>query len=212
MVAMASTTLRANAVRLRWLAFCAVAGLVLISDQLSKLWIDQQFALAWTGAPVAPYAPPTPVVGDFVRIAKTYNDGGIFGLFGSSAPLLAVASLLVIGLIVWYEARTASEGPLLLTLILGLLLGGALGNLIDRIRLGYVIDFVDMGIGSWRFYTFNVADSAISVAIAGLILVGLFGERLGFGMEGGARPPQERSPGDGPGDAPASHSQVGPQG
>jgi signal peptidase II len=208
---MASTTLRANAVRLRWLVFWVIAGLVLVGDQLSKLWIDRQFALAWTGAPVAGYAQPTPVLGDVVRIAKTYNDGGIFGLFGSSAPLLAVASLLVIGLIVWYEARTASEGPLLLTLILGLLLGGALGNLIDRIRLGYVIDFVDMGIGSWRFYTFNVADSAISVAIAGLILVGLFGERLGFGMEGGVRPSQERSAGDGPGDVPASHSQVGPQ-
>jgi len=65
-----------------------------------------------------------------------------------------------------------------LTVALGLLLGGALGNFIDRIRYQHVIDFVDMGIGSWRWYTFNVADSAISIALLLLILMSLFGERL----------------------------------
>jgi signal peptidase II len=212
MEAMASTTPRDRTVRLRWLTFGLVAALVLVGDQLSKLWVDQRFGLAWTGSPVAGYARPTPLVGDFVRIAKTYNDGGIFGLFGSSAPLLAAASLVVIGLIVWYQARTAGDGPMLLTLILGLLLGGALGNLIDRIRLGYVIDFVDMGIGSWRFYTFNVADSAISVAIAGLLLLGLFGERLGLVASGTAPSPPEGSRAREAADLPAGHSQVGPQG
>src|SRR5262249_15847876 len=52
-----------------------------------------------------------------------------------------------------------------LTVTLGLLLGGALGNLLDRLRLGYVVDFVDLGVGSVRWYTFNVADTAISIAI-----------------------------------------------
>ena len=63
----------------------------------------------------------------------------------------------------------------LTTVALGLLLGGAIGNLIDRIRFGYVIDWVDMGIGSWRFYTFNVADSAISIAIVLLLAAAIFG-------------------------------------
>jgi signal peptidase II len=53
---------------------------------------------------------------------------------------------------------------------LGLLLGGALGNMLDRLRLGYVLDFVDVGIGDLRFYTFNAADSAISCAIVLLLL------------------------------------------
>jgi len=63
-------------------------------------------------------------------------------------------------------------------LTLGLLLGGAVGNLIDRVVRGYVIDFVDMGIGTLRFYTFNVADSAISVAIALLLALSLLGDRI----------------------------------
>jgi signal peptidase II len=59
-----------------------------------------------------------------------------------------------------------------------LLLGGAIGNFIDRIRFGYVIDFVDMGVGDKRFFTFNVADSAISIALLLLIILALFHERL----------------------------------
>ena len=69
----------------------------------------------------------------------------------------------MIGLIVVYEWREGTRSWLL-TLALGLLLGGAIGNFIDRLRFGYVIDFVDMGIGDSRFYTFNVADAAISIA------------------------------------------------
>ena len=100
------------------------------------------------------------VVGTWVRLIFSRNDGALFGLFGSSATLFAIGSLAVLGLIIWYHAR--SPRSLLLSVALGLLLGGALGNLIDRLRLGYVVDFVDMGIGTLRFFTFNVGDSAIS--------------------------------------------------
>jgi signal peptidase II len=58
----------------------------------------------------------------------------------------------------------------MLSVALGLLLGGALGNMADRFRIGYVVDFVDVGIGDLRFYTFNIADSAISLAILLLLL------------------------------------------
>ena len=91
--------------------------------------------------------------------------------------MLALSSSVVIIAIVAYEYREGIRMPLL-TLALGLLLGGALGNFIDRIRYGHVIDFVDMGIGDWRWYTFNVADAAISTALLLLILLALFGERL----------------------------------
>jgi signal peptidase II len=72
----------------------------------------------------------------------------------------------------------------ILTLTLGLLLGGAVGNFIDRLRYGYVVDFVDIGIGSRRFYYFNVADSAVTVAI--LLMLGLWflAPYLGIQMPG----------------------------
>ena len=105
------------------------------------------------------------------RLIFSRNDGALFGLFGSSATLFAIGSLAVLGLIVWYHAR--SPRSLLLSIALGLLLGGALGNLIDRVRLGYVVDFVDMGIGTLRFFTFNIGDSAISTAILLLLILAL---------------------------------------
>jgi len=164
-------------IRLRWLVFFGLAGLIIVVDQLSKMYIDANFQLA-SPAAVPGGTQPTPIIGDFIRIAKSYNDGGIFGLFGDSAIVLALASTVVIGLIVVYMWRDGTRGPWLLTIALGLLLGGALGNFIDRIRYQHVIDFVDMGIGDWRWYTFNVADAAISISLVLLIVLTLFGDRL----------------------------------
>ncbi len=167
-----------DAARRRWLLFAGLAIGVLVADQLSKLWVDANFALA------SPYAlpgignQPTPIIGELVRIAKSYNDGGIFGIFGSSAPVLAVASLAVMFMIVWYHQREGLKGHWLLTVALGLVLGGALGNFADRARIGHVIDWVDMGIGGIRWYTFNIADAAISISIVLFIGLALFGNRL----------------------------------
>ncbi len=163
--------------RRRWLLFLGLAAIVAAADQASKLWIDANFPVASPDA-MTGSTDPTPVVGDIVRIAKSYNTGGIFGLLGNSAPVLALASTIVIALIVFYQAREGIRAHWLLTVALGLLLGGAVGNLIDRVRLGAVIDFVDVGIGNIRWYTFNVADSAISMAILLLLVLTLFGERL----------------------------------
>jgi len=163
-------------VRWRWALFIGLALLVIVVDQITKAYIDANFQLASTH-PVGNGDAPTNVIGDWVRIAKSYNSGGIFGLLGNSAAILALASLVVIGLIVVYEWREGTRSWLL-TVALALLLGGAIGNFIDRIRVGYVVDFVDMGIGSSRFYTFNVADSAISIALVLLIVIAFFGKRL----------------------------------
>ena len=157
----------------RWAAFLGLAAIVAVADQLTKAWVVQAFPQ------------PTEIVGDLLRITIVHNTGGIFGLFGDSAALLAAASTVVIALIVLYQAREGMRQHWLLSVALGLLLGGAVGNLIDRLRLGYVIDFVDAGVGGFRWYTFNVADSAISMSIVLLIGLALFGERLA------ARPSQE---------------------
>ncbi len=143
---------------------------MIVADQLTKLWV------------VATFPQPTRIVGDLLRIVIVHNTGGIFGLFGDSAALLALASTVVIALIVVYQAREGVR-HWLPTVALGLLLGGAIGNLIDRLRLGYVVDFVDVGIGDLRWYTFNVADSAISTAILLLIVIAVFGQRLGLAAE-----------------------------
>ena len=84
-------------------------AIVLIADQLTKAWVDASFALASPfAAPRDRRSAPTPSLGDLVRIAKTYNDGGIFGLAGDSALLLAAASMVVIAIIV---ARAGAPGP-----------------------------------------------------------------------------------------------------
>ena len=159
----------------RWVLFAGVATLVVIADQASKAFVDANFREAWTRTAVEGYADPTPVLGEFVRIAKSYNEGGIFGLFGQAAPLLAVASLAVIGFIVVYQARHGGASRFL-TLVLGLLLGGAIGNLIDRLRSSNgVVDFIDIGINDMRWWTFNVADMAVSTG-AFLLAWVLWGE------------------------------------
>jgi signal peptidase II len=139
--------------RRRWPLFAALAGAIVATDQLAKALVTGSLA---PGESVE-------VVGETVRIVFGQNTGALFGLFKDNAAMFGVVSLVVVGLIVLYHARAAAS--LYLTITLGLLLGGAIGNLIDRLRLGYVVDFVDVGIGALRFYTFNVADSAISLAI-----------------------------------------------
>jgi signal peptidase II len=158
-----------TAVRGRWLLFVGLAAAVVVADQASKAWVRASLVYGDR---------PTPVIGDLVRLLYSQNRGGIFGLFGDSATLLGLASLGVIGLIVLYMAREGVRSHWLLTVALGLLLGGAIGNLIDRLSLGFVIDWVDMGIGTWRWYTFNVADAAISTSLLLFVLIGLFGERI----------------------------------
>lgn len=153
--------------RSRLALFTGLAIGIAVVDQLLKAWIVANFEVNRV----------VPIWGEFARIAVTHNTGAIFGMFRDQAPIFALFSLGVIGLIVWYESRVG--GSLLATLALGLLLGGALGNLADRLRLGYVVDFVDLGIGTWRWYTFNVADMAISASIVLLLLMAIWPTKRG---------------------------------
>jgi signal peptidase II len=146
----------------RWATFVGLAVAIVVVDQAAK------------SAVVSSLAPgqSTPLIGDLVRIVYGQNTGALFGLFKDNAAMFGVVSLVVIGLIVGYHARAAASPYL--TVTLGLLLGGAIGNMLDRLRLGFVVDFVDAGIGATRFYTFNVADSAISLAILLLLLAAVW--------------------------------------
>jgi signal peptidase II len=152
-----------------WPLFAALALIVFALDQLTKSWIVANIRL---GQPVQ-------IVGDYLRLSLSHNNGALFGLFRDQAPVFAIFSVVVIGLIVWYQSRVGQS--LVATTALGLLLGGAFGNLADRLQYGYVIDFVDAGIGTFRWYTFNVADASISCAIVLLILLALRPEGLELG-------------------------------
>jgi len=145
--------------RAHWAVFLGLAGTIVVLDQLTKAWLVSNFAPGQSAE----------VVGDLVRLVFGQNSGALFGIFRDQALLFALASIGVVGLIVAYHGRAGRS--LYLSIALGLLLGGAIGNLIDRLRLGYVIDFVDVGIGNLRFYTFNIADAAISTAIVLLLAV-----------------------------------------
>jgi signal peptidase II len=136
-----------------WLVFFGLAGIVVVLDQLTKAILVANLD---PGEVVA-------VLGDYVRLVFSQNTGALFGLFRDQALLFAAASIGVVGLIVYFHGQ--AERSLYLSIALGFLLGGAIGNMADRIRLGYVVDFVDIGIGGFRWYTFNVADAAISTAI-----------------------------------------------
>lgn len=168
----------------RWGLFLGVAAVVVLLDQATKLWVDASFDLASRAIPSGQPGGPTQVVGDLLRISKTYNDGAIFGLFEAIAPLMALLSLLVIAGITWFQWRHGATGGPLVTLGLGLLLGGAIGNLIDRVRIGQVIDFVDMGIGAFRWYAWNVSDAAIFLGILTLFVAALLGDRASGSANG----------------------------
>jgi signal peptidase II len=136
-----------------WPVFIGLAGLIVVLDQVTKAWLVSFLA---PGESV-------PVAGDWIRLVHSQNNGGLFGLLRGQAALFGLVSLVVVALIVLYHARAKPSRYLSITL--GLLLGGAIGNVVDRFRLGYVVDFVDAGIGTLRWYTFNVADTAISFAL-----------------------------------------------
>jgi signal peptidase II len=153
--------------RARWPLFLALAATVFVVDQVTKAMLVA--LLPAEGQRLA-------VVDDLVRLVNSHNSGALFGLFKDQALLFGLVSVGVVALIAWYHGTSGRNT--LLSIALGLLLGGALGNMLDRLRLGYVVDFVDIGIGDLRWYTFNVADSAISCAIVLLLLSAVLPSRF----------------------------------
>jgi signal peptidase II len=145
------------AAKMKFLA--VVAGGVLILDQATKALVLEHLAL---GASL-------PVVPGFFDLTHVHNPGGAFGFLATMSPLVRAAvfivfSLIAAGLILWFYLQTPLAQRLL-AFGLALIFGGALGNLIDRVRFGVVIDFLDLYIGDLHWPAFNVADSAITVGV-----------------------------------------------
>lgn len=120
---------------------------------------------------------PREVVGDWVRLTLVFNRGAAFGLhLGPYSREIFLVLTLVALAVLWRLFRTARPGDWLRIVALGMVCGGAIGNLIDRIRspLG-VVDFLDIGVRDWRWPTFNVADIAVSTG-ACLLALALWSE------------------------------------
>ena len=142
-----------------WLVVLGVAALLFLADQVTKALIATRLPL---GGEVV-------VVGDLVVLSHVRNRGAAFSLF-QGEMLLFVAVTVFAHVMIVYFYRSFRDRALWLHAVLGLQLGGALGNLADRVRLGYVTDFVSVGIGTLRWPTFNVADAAIVVGIGTLAI------------------------------------------
>jgi signal peptidase II len=146
----------------------AVMVAVLVVDQLSKLWIIERFPTVGDAAWVT----------DFFNLVRVANRGVSFGLFSNGAAANAIifsllAAVIVAALIVWLFRASGT----LLPAAIGLVIGGAIGNVADRLRLGSVVDFLDFHLGAWHFPAFNVADSAICVGVGLMLIDGLIGGR-----------------------------------
>jgi len=154
--------------RLRWLWLTLA---IVLADRATKAWFETQTTEYWRHE----------VVRHFIYLVHTRNPGIAFSLFADSASpwvriLLIAGSLVVIGVLAWLLVAGQSIGALNAAGI-ALLLGGATGNVTDRILHGAVTDFLEVWIGTYRWPAFNVADSAITIGAALIILDLLFGEK-----------------------------------
>jgi signal peptidase II len=138
--------------------FWLYALLVFVLDRITKFRIMRTMVQGETRA----------VLGDFFHITSVRNTGAAFGLFQGNHRIFVVISLVAIVLVLLLYQRSG-RGHRLRTLSLGLILGGALGNLYDRVRYREVVDFLEFSVGRFHWPVFNVADSAVTVGVLLLI-------------------------------------------
>ena len=137
---------------------------LVIADQVTKALVRRAVELHES----------IPVIPDLLALTRVHNTGAAFGMFNSmdfpakTLLLTVVASLALLG-VAWY-AMSIPASERLARLGVACILGGAIGNLIDRATAGYVLDFVDASWQGWHFWAFNVADAAISIGVILMIL------------------------------------------
>lgn len=131
-----------------------VAIVIIVLDQITKWIIINQ----------VDYGQSIPVINGFFDITRVHNPGAAFGLFADKQILFISFTVVTIVLISLLALKYARKEPNL-QVYLGLILGGAIGNLIDRVRFNYVVDFIDVYVGRYHWPAFNVADSAICIGI-----------------------------------------------
>jgi len=156
----------------RYLAWMIVALVVVIADQGTK-WAITEWVDLYGKVPL----------NSFMNLTHQQNTGAAFsflaGAGGWQRWFFILLGIAVSAAIAVWLFRIRRDGPVVLMAGLSLVLGGAVGNLVDRARLGYVTDFIQVWFGNWAFPSFNVADAAISVGAAFLVIDALFLSRSG---------------------------------
>lgn len=144
-----------------------VALAVVALDQAVKAWVVAFFAAR--GTDLVTVLP-------IFNLVLTWNRGVSFGLFngGGETLLFAVVAAAIVAALVWWLSRAGTRG---LQLAIGLVIGGAVGNIVDRLARGAVVDFLDFHVGTLHWFAFNVADTAICLGVFFIALDGLLGER-----------------------------------
>lgn len=173
---------RESATRRQWVGLAAVAGAAVLADQATKAAVRSSLS-----------ADEVVHVGGPLSIREVWNSGIAFGLFAQALPAVVLLTAVAVAWMLLFFARSGGRHPLLVPAI-GLLVGGSFANLLDRVRLGHVTDFIDL---RW-WPTFNLADVSITVGVALLLVVALLVDRksrkplrLGdTGAESGARTPR----------------------
>ncbi len=136
-----------------WIGLGAIAVAAIAADQLTKRLVSSRLALDESAQVLGP-----------LSIHHVQNSGIAFGLFSSAASLVIVLTALAVAWMLWFFARSGARHPIL-PVALGLVIGGSVSNLVDRVRLGHVTDFLDL-----RFWpAFNLADSFIVVGVGVLL-------------------------------------------
>jgi signal peptidase II len=144
--------------------------IALVADGLSKAWAER----------VLDFHQPVSVAGRFFRLTLGYNSGVAFGIFadGGSWPLI-ITGVVLLGIATWLvRALCAGEFPRETAWPVGLFLGGAVANFVDRLADGRVTDFLDLGLDATRWPAFNLADSFIVLGVITLALMTLFENRM----------------------------------
>jgi len=140
--------------------FTLVAGAVVLLDQLSKAWVSKGIPLYHS----------VPVIPSFFSLTHVLNPGGAFGFFAQNDSSLRhwfflIAIAVAMALILYFYHQTPNTHRIL-GIALAMIFGGAVGNAIDRLRFGKVVDFLDVYVGQYHWPTFNLADSAVTIGVA----------------------------------------------
>jgi signal peptidase II len=144
--------------------FYIVAALIMVADQVTK---------AWATMSLRPLGSITLVPG-FFNLTYVRNTGVAFGMFAGQGLLVGIF-MIILALVAIYYMRGLNWAGREPNFVGGLLCGGALGNLLDRSRLSYVVDFFDVHLGSYHWPVFNVADSLICISVGWIVLRQLLG-------------------------------------
>jgi len=154
----------------RYIAWISVAILIIAADQATK-WAVIEWVPLYGKVPI----------NFFINVTHQQNQGAAFSFLADQAGwqrwFFVVLATAVSGVMIAWLWRIRQEGPIVLMAGLSFVLGGAIGNLIDRAMLGYVTDFIQVWFGSWAFPSFNVADSAITVGAVLLIIDAILSAR-----------------------------------